>query len=181
MYLIGDETPRLDDDDTPSQMLSAKTPATEKRVESLLTPQVVRDIEKEIAQHTQEFDRSMLDKSNSKGELSSKVTYSSTKTPNEKSGSETAVSAEVKLKAKKLNLSAPIQATHVIQLIRLLAIITIAAISGTSTYFNYLMYSYNSNNNSAILLVFMYTLRLLCSHSAWQQCSIYSLHSGLHL
>jgi len=121
---------------TPGQIsTSSKTPAAEKRTESLLTPQIVRDIEKEIAQHTQDFDKAMLDKSSSKVSTSQTTSDSATKTGVTDSAADTVsknttVSAEVKLKQRKINLYTPIQAQHVIQLIRLLAIIAIAAITG---------------------------------------------------
>lgn len=119
-------------------MTSSKTPAPDKRSESLLTPQIVRDIEKEIAQHTQEFDKSMLDKSSTKSDTkdTSDITDSATKVSSEsgvdKGSSKGTVSADVKQKLKKIDLSAPIQAQHVIQLIRLLAIIAVAAVTGNT-------------------------------------------------
>ena len=113
----------------------------ERQPESLLTPQFVRDIEKEIAQHTQEFDNSMLQSNKTdtvdttpatpgdKKASTTKDIVSTTKNESNDESNNKAKGEIVKPKQKRIE-KPPIQAFQVIQLLRLIIIILLGALTG---------------------------------------------------
>jgi hypothetical protein len=82
---------------------------TKETQESVLTPQIVREIEREIAQNTQKFDETQLSSKTEQNEEKKKIN-----------------------KSIHLNqpISSPVQAYQVMQLVRLIGIILIAVWTG---------------------------------------------------